>query len=88
MAMKVSSSNEALKAVGHDTDTVGLSIGKTQEGFHFALGWNSYQQIDVLDDNTQLCLAWPTGSFYNARIGSQFPPDIRDCVHGEKEKTR
>ena len=49
LAMKVGSPNEGLKAVGQRTDTLGLSIGKAQEGYHLELGWSSYQQIDVVE---------------------------------------
>ncbi len=86
LAMKVGSPNEGLKAVGQRTDTLGLSIGKAQEGYHLELGWCSYQQIDVVDQNTQLCVAWPAGSLYSARVGSEFPPDISKCGHEKKEK--
>jgi hypothetical protein len=86
VAMKVGLSNEGLKAVGHRTDSLGLSIGKAQEGYHLGLGWSSYQRIDVVDQNTQLCLAWPAGSFYNARVGSEFPPEIPECGREKKEK--
>src|ERR1700680_3134687 len=54
IAMKVGKPNEGLKAVGHRTDSAGLSIGKTQEGYHLGLGWSSYQEIDVVDQNTRL----------------------------------
>ena len=86
VAMKVGLLNEGLKAVGFRTDSVGLSIGSAQEGYHIELGWSSHQQLDVVDQNTQLCLAWPSGSFYNARVGSEFPPEISECGHEEKEK--
>lgn len=88
VAMKVGSSTEGLKAVGSRTDSVGLSIGRAQEGYYLVLGWNSYQQIDVIDENTQLCLAWPAGSFYTVRVGFEFPPDITNCGREKKEKSQ
>ena len=38
MAMKPGASNEGVKAVGRRADTVGVSIGKLQEGVHLAFG--------------------------------------------------
>jgi hypothetical protein len=86
MAMKPSASREGLKAVGRRTDVVGISIGKLQEDIHLEVGWGSRQRIDIVDEDTQLCLAWPRGSFYNARIGSAFPPKLDECGGDPKEK--
>jgi hypothetical protein len=86
IAMKVGPPNEGLKAVGRRTDSLGFSMGKGEVGYQLGLGWNSYQQIDVMDQNTQLCLAWPTGSLYNARVGSDAPPNMTECGLAEKEK--
>lgn len=88
MAMKPSTSNEGLKAVGRRTDTVGVSTGKLQEGVHLALGWGGHQRLEIFDENTQLCLDWPRGSFYNARVGTEFPPQLDACTNTSKEKTQ
>jgi hypothetical protein len=85
MAMKTGKADDGLKAVGHRTDIAGLSLGKGPDGYHLDLGWSSYQQIDIVDQNTQLCLAWPAGSFYQARVGSQFPPDVSSCGSERRE---
>ena len=79
MAMKYSVPDEELKAVGHRTDVVGISIGRLQEETYLTVGWNARQRIEIVDENTQLCLAWPYGSFYNVRIGSRFPPSLDSC---------
>src|SRR5437879_10792528 len=47
MAMKPGSANEGLKAVGHRTDIVGVSIGKLREGVHFEIGWGSEQRVEI-----------------------------------------
>ncbi len=87
MAMKPSAPNGELKAVGRRTDVVGISIGRSQEEAHLDVGWGARQRIDIVDKNTQLCLAWPRGSFYNARIGSEFPPSLDTCeITPSKEK--
>lgn len=86
MAMKPGTPSEGLKAVGRRTDVVGISAGRSQEGMYLELGWGGRQRIEIVDENTQLCLAWPHDSFYNARIGSEFPPELDDCADTQKEK--
>lgn len=86
MAMKPGSPNEGVRAIGYRTDTIGVSIGKTKEESHFALGWQSYQRLEVVDENTQLCMAGPSGSLYNVRVGASFPPDLRDCEQKAEHK--
>lgn len=88
MAMKAAAPREGLKAIGRRTDVVGISVGSLQEGTHFEIGWGGRQRIEIVDENTQLCLAWPRGSFYNARIGAAFPPNLGDCVNPPQEKIR
>ncbi len=88
MVMKPGAPHEGLRAIGRRTDTVGISGGKLQEGLHFELGWGSRQRIEIVDENTQLCLAWPRGAFYNARVGSTSPPELGNCTHLQKEKTQ
>lgn len=86
MAMKPAAPSEGLKAVGRRTDVVGISAGRLQEGTHLEIGWGVRQRIEIVDENTQLCLAWPRGSLYNARIGSAFPPELDECGSTPKEK--
>lgn len=77
--MKPGVPRQGIKAVGQRIDMAGLSAGNSEGGFQLGLGWSSYQRVDVVDQNTQLCLAWPSGSFYQARVGSEFPPDMKGC---------
>jgi hypothetical protein len=86
IAMRVEVPTKGLQAVGWRTDTVGLLMGTKQDGLDFAFGLNSYQEIQIAGENTQLCLAWPKGSFYNVRIGDEFPPQMRSCGRDPKEK--
>ena len=89
MAMKPSVQDAKVKAVGLRTDVVGISTGYLQEGIHFELGWGGRQRIEILDDNTQFYLGWPTGrSFYTARVGSSLPPELGECGVQKKEDTR
>jgi len=86
VAMKIGQPNEGLKAVGYRTDSVGLAVGKAQEGYQLGIGWSSYQRLEVADQDAQMCLAWPAASFYTARVGTKFPPDVGEC--GEKNEVR
>lgn len=88
MAMKPGTSNEGVKAVGRRADTLGVSIGKLQEGAHLAFGWDGQQRVEIFDEDTQLCLAWPRGSFYNVRVGAEFPPRLDTCINTIKEKVQ
>jgi hypothetical protein len=85
LAMQPGKPNQGVKAVARRTDIVGLSVGRIQEGVYLELGWGARQRIEILEDNTAVCLAWPQGSFYNARVGSHFPPRLNDCVESAKE---
>lgn len=86
MAMKPGTSNGGVQAAGHRADTVGVSIGKLRESFHLAFGWDGQQRLEIVDENTQLCLAWPRGSFYNARVGTEIPPHLSTCTNPAKDK--
>ncbi len=80
MAMKSVPANEGVKAVSRRTDLAGFSIGRLEEGIYFNIGWDTRQRIDIVDEDTQLCMAWPrSSSFYNVRIGTKFPSNMNDC---------
>lgn len=88
MAMKPGAPSEGLKAVGRRTDVIGVSLGRLQQDVHFEVGWSVRQRMEIVDANTQVCLAWPRGSFYNARIGSAFPTRLDDCGTADRDKER
>jgi hypothetical protein len=88
MAMKVSAPNEGLKAVAIRTDVVGVAVGSLHKDVHFELGWGARQRIEIVDENTALCLAWPKGSFYNARIGSRYPFELEHPSDTEAKEER
>jgi hypothetical protein len=88
MAMKVGAPNEGLKAVAVRTDVVGVAVGSLQKDVHLELGWGARQRIEIVDENTALCLAWPKGSFYNARVGSRFPFELEHRSDSETKEER
>jgi len=79
MTMKPSPASEGVVAIGRRTDVIGLSFASVQEQLDVTLGWNAKQRIDIVKEDTKLCLAWPQGSFYNARVGTNFPQAPSTC---------
>ena len=79
MAMKPSPASEGVVAVGSRTDVIGLSLANVQDQLDVSFGWNARQRIDIVKDDAKLCLAWPQGSFYNARVGTNFPQAGSTC---------
>ena len=75
MKMKATKPDEGLQAVIHGTDIVGVSLGKADKHGYFTVGWNRLQYIDVLKESTSIRLEWPDNSFFNVRVGSEFPLD-------------
>jgi hypothetical protein len=73
MKMKAAQPNEGLQAVVHGIDILGASIGKADKQTYFTVGWHRLQFIDVLKESTSIRLEWPTSSFVDVRIGSEFP---------------
>lgn len=88
LAMKAAAPQEGQRAVVRGTDLLGISAGRSMEGAVLSLGWDRRRQIEILDQNTAIGLEWPNADFFNVRVGSQFPLDLRDCTHEQKEKTQ
>ncbi len=80
MALRVGAPDSVPESVGRRTDVVGLSIGKRQdEVVHLELGWAALQRVDIYAEDTELCLHGQKTSFYQARIGRDFPDEIAGC---------
>jgi hypothetical protein len=79
MSMKPSPAMEGVVAIGRRTDVIGLSFASIQEQLDVTLGWNAKQRIDIAQEDAKLCLDWPQGSFYNARVGTNFPQAASTC---------
>ena len=79
MAMKPSPASESVVAIGRRTDVIGLSLANFQDQLDVTIGWNAKQRIDIVKEDAKLCLAWPQGSFYNARVGTNFPQAAPTC---------
>lgn len=79
MAMKPSPTSEDVVAVGSRTDVIGLSLANVQHQLDVSFGWNAKQRIDIVKEDATFCLAWPQGSFYNARVGTNLPQAASTC---------
>jgi hypothetical protein len=75
MKMKSTKPNEGLQTVVHGTDVLGVSVGKADKHRYFTAGWHRLKFIDVLAESTSIRLEWPDSSFFNVRVGSEFPLD-------------
>lgn len=75
MKMKITAPSEGLQSVVHGIDIAGFTLGKGYKQYYLTLGWNRLQYIDVLKENTSIRLEWPENSFFNVRVGSEFPLD-------------
>jgi len=79
IAFKHQKTEDGLKSISYRIDITGVSLGKLEREYYLTIGWNARQQIEILDKNTQLCFSWPYGSFYNVRIGSNYPLFTNGC---------
>lgn len=96
MKMKATKPNEGLQTVVHGTDVLGLSVGKADKQSYFTVGWHRLEFIDILADSTSVRIEWPNSSFFNVRVGSEFPSDPRfsegsrsqEAISGAKDKDK
>ena len=90
MKVKISPANEGLKAVVRGVDTIGLAAGGGDRDGYFALGWQSRQRLDIVDEDTKVRLEWCGSDFVNIRVGSEFPESLVGAhpneVHASSEK--
>lgn len=86
MKMKATKPNEGLQTVVHGTDVLGLSVGKADKQTYFTAGWHRLESIDILAESTSVRLEWPDSSFFNVRVGSEFPSDPRFSQSSRSEE--
>jgi hypothetical protein len=84
--MKVIPHREGVQAVIKGTESLGVSIGHGAEGGHFTAGWDYRRRIDV-GSNAAVRLEWPTGDYFNFRVGTK-PPFLTNAVSPLTESTK
>jgi hypothetical protein len=72
MKMKAGPPSEGVQAVVKGTETLGASIGAGQEDYHIGVGWD-YRRRIVIASNATVRLEWPSGDFFNVRVGTAPP---------------
>lgn len=75
MSMRVSPAHEGVRAVVNGTESFGFSAGNSLGQGFISLGWHRVQVLQVVDENTQLRLEWPTLNLNDVRVGTTFPDD-------------
>ena len=80
IAMKVTPPKDGHQAAVRGTDLLGVSAGQADEGLYLSLGWDHRRHVEILDPNTAVGLEWPSGDFFNVRVGSTLPhlPQVSD----------
>lgn len=94
MKVKVSQPSEGLQAVVRGVDVIGVGGGRVADEGYLALGWQSQQRMDILNEDTSIRLEWCGSDFANVRVGSEFPdfmgqPKPEDVhMSSQKEETK
>lgn len=79
MVMKASAPKEGHRALVRGTDVAGVTLGSSNEGGYFVVGWEKRQRIEIIDSNTAVRLEWPKGDLFNVRVGSEGPYSIGEA---------
>ena len=62
-----------VRAIVSGVDVLGASASRSRDGIAMTLGWESERHVDVVGRDAAVTLEWPTGSFADLRVGSEFP---------------
>ena len=73
MQMKVSASNEGVRAIVRGTETVGVAIGVGEDESYALLGWQKLSNLYIVDSDTAVRLEWPSSDLFEVRVGTEFP---------------
>lgn len=73
MQMKAAAPHDDVRAVVSGVDLLGASAGRGRDGFSMTVGWERQRYVDVVGRDAAVTLEWPTSSFGDLRVGSQFP---------------
>jgi hypothetical protein len=87
LRMRVDPSPNEPRAVVHGIGLLGASVGTTRGGAQLAVGWASESRVEILKDDTEICLEYPSG-LGDVRIGADAPPTFAGCVPRAEEQTR
>ena len=79
LKMKVTPQSEGVQAVVKGVETLGFNLAAGKEDYHIGVGWDYRRRIDI-SSNAAVRIEWPTGDFFNVRVGAKPPwaPDISE----------
>ncbi len=69
LVMKVSAPDEGVRAIVRSSETIGVTLSN-RDGPAVTMGWEKWQQLEIVDANTAIRLERPQGDFVNIRVGS------------------
>ena len=78
LVMKVSAPNEGVRAIVRSSETIGVTLSN-RDGPAVTMGWEKWQQLEIVDANTAIRLERPPGDFVKIRVGSQWPTAREDA---------
>ncbi len=73
MQMKVQEPNEGVQSVVSGVESFGAAVGNTRNGGFVSLGWLRNSSINIIDEDAQFRLDWPSNDFFSVRVGSDLP---------------
>lgn len=76
MQMKATNGGEGVKCIVRGTEVLGVGSGWLDQHPSLIAGWDRNRTIEIVDPNTAVCLEWPNSSFFNVRVGTNFPTEF------------
>ena len=76
LKMKATVAHEGVKSVVRGSEVLGLSAGWLDHRPSVIAGWNRQEQLEIVNPDTMIRLEWPDSSFFNIRIGTNFPSEF------------
>ena len=73
LQMRVLPPANGIAAVVKSYSIVGAKVGGSQDDYGFSLGYDSRRMIYVSPLDAHFSLQWPDASFFNVRVGTNFP---------------
>jgi H+/Cl- antiporter ClcA len=76
LRMKARQPAEGVRAVVTGSTTIGARVSVGEENASTTIGFAMSNRIVVQDDSA-VRLEWPDSSFFNVRVGTEFPPALQ-----------
>ena len=76
LRMRVVPPTNGVAAVIKGYEVIGVKLGGSQEDYGFTAGYDSRRLILINPTNAAFSLEWPDASFFNVRVGTNFPSSL------------